>query len=193
MINNYAEKVIDNILKDKIHSYKTTYEALSDFKNDFIDGKIGIIFMGHEFKLQKLYFDLNKMELEYNKHVYCVGFTCYRGVFWHKGTDPYNIKWVWSDGLYIYNINYEFIKHDLIAGLHICETKNKELLYYVQTGNNGKLFSNKNRLISLDDYDYYLNNIYDDKLTIVNIYEYINDNDDITKTEMRLIGKTKIK
>ena len=190
-MSDYIKNIIDDVLQDKLYDYPTTYKNSSKFINDFVNGEIGIYFVGNKNRLNNFcnWLELN-LKLDYDKCVYYAGFHCWNGLIYYKEINVYNIKkWICNQSLYIHIINNEFTKYDLVPGLHICKTKNQELLYCIQNGNNETLLLYNNILISMNCYDYYLNNIYNDDFTIVGVYEYINVGNKKMKLESILVGK----
>lgn len=192
-MSDYIKNIIHDVLQDKLCDYPTTYKNSSKFINDFVNGEIGIYFVGNKNRLNIFCNWLERnLKLEYNKCAYYAGFHCWNGLIYYKEINVYNIKkWICNQSLYIHIINNEFTKYDLVPGLHICKTKNQELLYCIQNGNNETLLLYNNILISMNCYDYYLNNIYNDDFTIVGVYEYINVGNKKIKLESILVGKPK--
>ena len=191
-MSDYIKNIIDDVLQDKLYDYPTTYKNSSKFINDFVNGEIGIYFVGNKNRLNNFCNWLERnLKLEYDKCAYYNGFHCWNGLIYYKEINVYNIKkWICHYNLYIHIVNYEFTKYDLVPGLHICKTKNQKLLYCIQNGNNETLLLYDNILISMNCYDYYLNNIYNDDFTIIGVYEYINVGK-IMKLESILVGKPK--
>lgn len=192
-MSDYIKNIIDDVLQDKLYDHPTTYKNSSKFINDFVNGEIGIYFVGNKNRLNNFcnWLEWN-LKLEYDKCVYYTGFHCWNGLIYYKEINVYNIKkWICHHNLYINIVNYEFTKYDLVPGLHICKTKNQELLYCIQNGNNETLLLYNNILISINCYDYYLNNIYNDDFTIIGVYEYINVGNKKMKLESILVGKPK--
>lgn len=192
-MRGYIKETIQDVLENKLDNDPTTYKKSSEFTEDFINGEIGIYITGSEKQLDNFCWWLEqKLKLKCHEYVEYNGYYYWSGLICYKEINVFDVKkWVNRYNLYVNIINHEFTKYSLIPGLHICKTKKQKLLYCIENGNNETLLLHNNKLISMDCYDYYLNNIYNDDFTIVGVYEYINVGNKKKKLEAILVGKPK--